>query len=483
MIDGLLGKKRDARYFWKDNGEIEVVKIQKINVPKLIALLLALVTMLSASNCYMVKAENSSSGYDQYLDMIKEDSGKKQDIGDLEPTTNQEYAEVNQVIDEQMIEKELKNPVYDNYNDDYAGKYVKDNGEIVVCTCDKKETAASLKEVKDFVNIEKVEFNLDHLVAVKKKIDNKLLALDAKSKNGSLSFDEKKLYDNIAVVSISVKDNCVKVSFLEKSDYYKDLFKKIIISDDSIKYGTSENVKDTAARGLELGRAVYKLVKKVDGWIYTSRCSIGYPAMHHDSKGNRVYGFITCAHGLKKGDKIYLDESCTNSVGKVTKWKLSGNVDAAFVQITNSKYTTSRKVRYYNSAGKVGGGVTISGQSWYYSKDSSQGTGYNPASGEQAWKAGSTTYLTTGKIIDTWVSVTTETGTITDVYQTNVKIAGGDSGGLFFQKDDTNKYSVMGIVKASGSGYSYHVRIEDIQKVLGLYILGEDLYHNKTITR
>lgn len=91
--------------------------------------------------------------------------------------------------------------------------------------------------------------------------------------------------------------------------------------------------------------------------------------------------------------------------------------------------------------------------------------------------------MTTGKIIDTWVSVTTETGTITDVYQTNVKIAGGDSGGLFFQKDDTNKYSVMGIVKASGSGYSYHVRIENIQKALGLYILGEDLYHNKTITR
>lgn len=41
----------------------------------------------------------------------------------------------------------------------------------------------------------------------------------------------------------------------------------------------------------------------------------------------------------------------------------------------------------------------------------------------------------------------------------------------------------MGIVKASGSGYSYHVRIENIQKAPGLYILGEDLYHNKTITR
>lgn len=87
------------------------------------------------------------------------------------------------------------------------------------------------------------------------------------------------------------------------------------------------------------------------------------------------------------------------------------------------------------------------------------------------------------EIIDTWVSVTTETGTITDVYQANVKVSGGDSGGLFFQKDDLNKYSVMGIVKASGSGYSYHVRIENIQKALGLYILGEDLYHGKTITR
>lgn len=393
-----------------------------------------MVTMLSASNCYMAKAEYSSSGYDQYLDMIKEDSGKKKDMGDVEPTTSQEYAEVNQVIDEKMIEKELKNPVYDNYNDDYAEKYVKDNEEIVVCTCDKKKTAASLKEVKDSVDIEKVEFNLDHLIAVKKKIDKKMLALDEKSKNGSLSLDEKKLYDNIAVVSISVKDNCVKVSFLENSGYYKELFEKIIILDDSIKYDTSGKVKDTAAKGLELGRAVYKLVKETSNMIYNCRCSIGYPAMHHNSKGNRVYGFITCAHGLKKGDKIYLDKYCTNSIGKVTKWKLSGNVDAAFIQITNSKYTTSRKVHYYNSAGKVGGGVTISGQSWYYSKDSSQGTGYNPASGEQAWKAGSTTYLTTGKIIDTWVSVTTETGTITDVYQTNVKVAGGDSGGFFFKK-------------------------------------------------
>ena len=31
----IVGKKQDNRYFWKNNNEIEIVRIQKINIPKL----------------------------------------------------------------------------------------------------------------------------------------------------------------------------------------------------------------------------------------------------------------------------------------------------------------------------------------------------------------------------------------------------------------------------------------------------------------
>lgn len=451
------------------------------NCKRKVALVLGLIIMAFANNYYMAKAYDNDSGYDTYLEMINEDSEKKNNIKKVEATNNEENVEVNQIIDEKMIEKELKNPVYDDYKDEYAGKYVNDAGEIVVCSCDIEKTTSFLEEVEDSIDIIEAEFSLDHLVKIKNSIDEKLLAMDNANKKGLLILNEKKLYDNIVVVSISVKDNCVMVEFLKDSSYYRNLFEKIIASDDSIKYGTSKAVKDTAVTGLQLGRAIYKFEKQVNGMIYNTRCSIGYPAMHYNANGDKVYGFITCAHGLEKGDKIYLDGACSKCIGKVTKWKLSGNVDAAFVKITNSKYKTSRKVYYNNSTGKTGGGVTISGQSWYYDKDSSQGSSYNPAAGEKAWKAGSTTYLTSGKIVDTWATTRTETGTITDVYKTNIKVEGGDSGGVFFQKDDCKEYSVMGILKSSGSGYSYYVRIENIQKALGLYILGYDLYHGKTV--
>lgn len=78
------------------------------NYKRKIALVLAMVTMACTNNCHIAKAENTSTGYDRYLDMIENDSEKIEDMEKVELTENWEYAEVNQVIDEKMTERVKK---------------------------------------------------------------------------------------------------------------------------------------------------------------------------------------------------------------------------------------------------------------------------------------------------------------------------------------------------------------------------------------
>ena len=78
------------------------------NYKRKIALVLAMVTMACTNNCYIAKAENISTGYERYLNMIENDSEKIEDMEKVELTENWEYAEVNQVIDEKMTERVKK---------------------------------------------------------------------------------------------------------------------------------------------------------------------------------------------------------------------------------------------------------------------------------------------------------------------------------------------------------------------------------------
>lgn len=210
---------------------------------------------------------------------------------------------------------------------------------------------------------------------------------------------------------------------------------------------------------LKLGRAVYKYVKTTYSGnrktVFATKCSIGLKAYTIDSTGKKRYGFVTCGHGLATGDSVYIDALCEKRIGKVIKRKFSGKVDASFVEVTNSNYTPSRVVYYSDSVGKTSGSVTISTSYlyvWY--------TGFT------VYKAGATTYLTSGKLVDYAYSTNVNTaneGTVVmkDLYRAKIKVGSGDSGGIFYTKDD-GQYCALGITESVSGKYANFVKWNNI---------------------
>jgi len=446
-----------------------------------------------------VKAQDID-GKQQYLayiqeNMVENEETEEIEISEEELKTQEVYEEVINtllstdsakdsealVLDEEIYGESAYMP------DDYAGTYIDDDGTVVVLLSKKDDDYNDIKtdvmEVDNSIKIEKVKYSFEELARTKDNFDAIIKELSEKSSNGTISAEESYVYNNIVSCAILVENNSVLLTMESVNENSIQLFEKYFFKSLIMEYEEGESVIDSASTTpLQPGRAIYNLSADAKT-VY--RCSIGYPAIRYNSAGEKVYGFITCAHSKVKNDNIYIDKACSIKIGKVTQWKYSGNVDAAFVDITNSNYGTSRKVYYSNSAGNTTNGVTIEGQGWYYDKDSTIAN-YNPAKGEKTWKAGSTTYLTTAKIQTTWTTITITQAdnskvTFTDVYATTNQTASGDSGGVFFQKDDCGEYSVMGIVKGNNSTYSYFIRIENIQKAFNLYILGYDLYHGKQV--
>lgn len=167
--------------------------------------------------------------------------------------------------------------------------------------------------------------------------------------------------------------------------------------------------------------------------------------------------FVTCGHGLAKGDTIYIDGLCKTKIGKVIKRKYSGKVDASFVEVTNSNYIPSRVVYYSNSSGSISNGKTISTSYlyvWY--------TGFT------VYKAGSTTYLTSGTLISYNYSTTIGNVAFKDMYEAKIKVKSGDSGGIMYTKDDGG-YCALGITKCSDGTYSGFIKWNNIDDSFEIY--------------
>lgn len=446
----------------------------KCRMKKMSIILCIVLTSSAISN--IAKADVKDIGYSKYLNLIQNEGDFTNKIERDEYINEQEtlYKESSRKlaeISEIMVDKYYDNQVYSDYDNNYAGEYLNDNGQVVVLSLDQQAVEKKLIKVGD-IKIKTAKFNLDYLLKIKQIIDNKIINFEKNNK--IISPKNKEILSNFSGLYIDVEKNAVIVELYDLSERSINLFKEVICNDNAILFEKGSMAFDSATE-LQLGRAIYTKPSETT----VSKSSIGYPSMYYDSNGNKVYGFITCAHGKNVGDIVYINSSCLTKIGKVVKRKLSGTVDASFVKITNSNYILSRRVYYKNSDG-VTGGVKITGQTWYYTNDGEE-SNYNPAKGELAWKSGSTSYLTSGKIVSTWATVTTVNGTLTDVYKATVSLSPGDSGGVFFQKDYAGEYSVMGISKATGGGYSYFVRIENIEKELGVYIIGYDIYHNKEI--
>ena len=261
--------------------------------------------------------------------------------------------------------------------------------------------------------------------------------------------------DKVVKWCIDIKNNINVVSLQDVSKESIEQFSDYFESDQEIQFVEEERPKLLSTE-IKAGRRIYSLCDLTNSGY--CNYSVGSRAYYVNSKGETVKGFLTCAHGNNAvNDKIYINSSYTTEIGKITKRKFSEKVDAAFVKITNSNYTASRKVYYSDSAG------TISDKFILCNNCETVGN----CVGDTFYKAGSTTYLTKGKVEAEGVTVTYSDGrTFKDLWKVNMTCKNGDSGGVVF---DTMK-CVSGIVQGADSTYMYAINIDNIDDSFGTFV-------------
>lgn len=414
---------------------------------------LVLGMLVSSVNTNIVFASTENVGKEAFLSSVNKIEEKAKKPIEEENTKIEEHQKVLKIMG---LNDEKCNT--DDLRDNYAGSYLNDEGKMVV-VLDKDESGnkkleSKIGKIDSDIEVKKANHNCKELEAAKERYDIKMGKLLEKNK---LTEDEKSICDNIVGCGISLENNRVTVYMKNVDKNNITLFKKYVMDNDIIEFIQNTDENEDSATKLKLGRAIYKYDHTSGNVIWSIVCSIGLKAYTIDSNGKKRYGFVTCGHGLKKGDSIYIDELCKTKIGTVIKRKNSGKVDASFVEVTNSNYTPSRVVYYSNSTGSTSGGKTIS-------------TGYFYAwyTGFTVYKAGEKTYLTSGKLTSYNYSTTIDDVEFKDLYRAKIKMRKGDSGGIFYTKDDGNYYA-LGIAKCFNNSYAAFVKWNNIDDAFGIY--------------
>ena len=341
--------------------------------------------------------------------------------------TTKEEIEISHDYDKviNLVSKSIKSK--NVYADCYGGSYLTDDGNLIVEVTDATSEKAQeiLNNTSEHVKIIEVVTSYNELQDRYKRISEKFANLaEMQLENGIEDLTLNNLTSNMVGISIDVKKNSVKVILKEVTDEAKAQFALYYEEDVIFEEG---EVERTDASLIKLGRAIYNSNR--------SKASVGMKAYYTDSSGRKVKGFVTVAHLVQNvGDSIYLDGTLKTKIGKVTKRQYGGNMDAAFVEITNSNYAPSRKVYYSDSKGTISDKYVL--DSYSYLSDTYVGA--------YIYKSGSTTFLTRGKIVDTNVTVM-DGGTgivLTDLWRATYNCANGDSGGAVF---DANFNAIAGI--------------------------------------
>lgn len=395
-----------------------------------------------------VQAQNAETNGQKLEKMVRGQSLENSDLEEItqeEEQANEDYAEIMEVVSEETESGEM---VYEDY---YGGTYLDDEGKLVVQVAD-----ASPEEVKDIENIansdiiiEEVENSYEDLNEIYDKISNQFVSLtEQQMENGIEDLELDELTNNMTGVSIDETENTVIVFLQEVTEKAKVQFEKYY-GNLGVVFEKGETENDNAEQ-IKLGRAIYTSKSKMG--------SVGMKAYYVNSKGEKVKGFVTAAHLFQGiGDPVYIMTSANKlkKIGKVTKWKYGGNMDAAFVKITNSNYVPSRKVYYSDSRGTISDKYKL--KSYTYLSGTYVGA--------SLYKSGADTYLTKGRVTSTSKTIRSSDTKVVfkDLWQADYDCANGDSGGAVF---DVQCSAIAGIHRGS-SGTS--TKWENIADEWGLH--------------
>lgn len=207
-------------------------------------------------------------------------------------------------------------PVYPDY---FGGIYVDDNRDIIVLS---KNDDASIfldltnRMATDCYKVKECDYSYNELQSIFEEITE--LWLNPNNNN---------LFKAVSLVSFGINDvtNRVQIDLLDCSDANIQKFK--------------QTIKDSPMLSFEKANGKIELTVDITpgNRIENSKgsgASIGYRAMKAG-----VPGFLTVGHFVNKGDKVKLNGI---EIGVCEASEFSGNLDAAWIKVTNSSYVPSR---------------------------------------------------------------------------------------------------------------------------------------------
>ena len=207
-------------------------------------------------------------------------------------------------------------PIYPDY---YGGMYVDDNRDIIVLV--KKDESSFRSDLTkrmatDLYIVKECDYSYNELQSLFEEITQFWL----NPNNGDL-------FKSVSLVSFGINDvtNRVQIDLLDCSDANIQKFRQSINDSPMLSF-------EKANGKLELTVDVTpgNRIENYKG----SGASIGYRAMK-----SGVEGFLTVGHFVSAGDKVKLNGI---EIGVCEGSEFSGNLDAAWVKITNSSYSPSR---------------------------------------------------------------------------------------------------------------------------------------------
>ncbi len=350
---------------------------------------------------------------------------------ELQTLENEANGKYNKLLETWAYNPQFIDDVNANFPMFYGGAYINGEKKLVIQVTSLDESVIEYFEnIIDLTNVvfEEVRYSYDELKQAHAEIVKKMEATSTDS-----------LISKIAGVGISFPDNAVNLYLVTsesvaKSDSVSREIQNKISTFDNIKI-IATPTKDTPSAAVEPGTEI-----KNSGY---SR-SIGFWAVDED--GN--LGIVTAPHSsISEGTTMSIG---TRTFGTATTPYYSENVDAVFVERTNTYFSATRFVSGWDFNLTSSGNTILAVGSTTYSKGISSG-------------------CQTGEIIDN--NYTTSYG-ISNCVLTSATCDSGDSGGIVAGSGTSSSRYVAGIITGEQGGTSYviYVKVVNILSTLGVSV-------------
>lgn len=336
------------------------------------------------------------------------------------------------------------------YPDYYGGSYVEDGKLIVHIVKGHNEKATQLLSSDSIFVVKECEYSYNELLKATNDI-SEFMTSEMNARNP--------IKENLSLCSLCETFNRVEVYVNYLSSSFISEFKKQVSNSSAIKFiivpksDDFENIVPTPViidnniQPLDLtyiNPGDFIFVAEPSSTL-SNEASAGYKAVNN----NGVTGFLTAAHAGKLNDEVaWGSRAEAYKVGKIVASTYSGNVDAAFCQITNSYFdfrSRSQSIAYKNSQLKEGVVLHLEG-------------GYNQSAGT----------------IRSLNTISTNIRGLISVYYASQP---GDSGGYIYYKDPYGNELTAGIHQGHALvqnpdgiyvGVGLCCAAEEIKKTMGL---------------